>query len=48
MVAVSTAIYTTARVGWAAGLSDDVRTVTGHPPISFRQFAEREQAAWRR
>jgi uncharacterized protein YbjT (DUF2867 family) len=48
MVAVTTGIYATARIGWAAGLSDDVRTVTGRLPISLRQFAEREQDAWRR
>jgi uncharacterized protein YbjT (DUF2867 family) len=44
--AVTTAIYTTARWGLAAGLTDDVRTVTGRPPGDLRAFAERERAAW--
>jgi uncharacterized protein YbjT (DUF2867 family) len=46
MVAVTTAIYTTARLGLAAGLSDDVRTVLGRDPTDFATFAERERAAW--
>ncbi|GAA2357579.1 NmrA family transcriptional regulator [Catellatospora methionotrophica] len=43
MVAVTSAIYTTARLGMAAGLSDDVRTVLGRDPIDFTQFAHRER-----
>ena len=46
MVAVTSAIYTTARLGLAAGLSDDVRTVLGRDPIAFAQFAHRERALW--
>jgi uncharacterized protein YbjT (DUF2867 family) len=46
MVGVTTAIYTVARLGRAAGLTDDVRTVTGHPPRSFSEFARREAATW--
>lgn len=46
MVAVTAAIYTTARLGLAAGLTDDVRTVTGRPPTALRDVAERERAAW--
>ncbi len=46
MVGVTTAIYTVARLGRAAGLTDDVRTVTGHAPRSFLEFARREAATW--
>lgn len=46
MVAVTSAIYTTARMGLAAGLSDDVRTVLGRDPIDFTEFAHRERSAW--
>lgn len=42
MVAVTAAIYTTARLGLAAGLTDDVRRVLGRDPISFAEFARRE------
>lgn len=43
---VTTVIYTVARLGLAAGLTDDVRAVTGQAPTPFRAFAERERAAW--
>ncbi|GAA1724819.1 NAD(P)H-binding protein [Isoptericola hypogeus] len=46
MVAVTTAIYTTARLGLAAGLTGDVRTVLGRDPIDFAEFAHRERGAW--
>ncbi len=46
MVAVTTAIYTTARLGLAAGLTDDVRTVLSREPIDFVEFARRERSAW--
>lgn len=46
MVAVTTAIYTVARLGRAAGLTDDVATVTGHPPLSFRAWAEQHREIW--
>ncbi|PFG43367.1 uncharacterized protein YbjT (DUF2867 family) [Isoptericola jiangsuensis] len=48
MVAVTTAIYTTARLGLAAGLTDDVRTVLGRDPIDLAAFAHRERRAWLR
>ena len=48
MVAVTSAIYTMARLGRAGGLTDDVRTVTGHDPVSFEEFARRERARWQR
>jgi uncharacterized protein YbjT (DUF2867 family) len=44
--AVTTAIYTTARFGLAAALTDDVRAVTGRAPNDLRTFAQRERAAW--
>lgn len=46
MVGVTTAIYLTARLGLADGLTDDVRTVTGAAPRSFDEFARREAAVW--
>jgi uncharacterized protein YbjT (DUF2867 family) len=46
MVAVTAAIYTTARLGLAAGITGDVPTVTGRPPASLRDVAVRERAAW--
>lgn len=46
MVAVTSAIYTVARLGRAGGLTDDVVTVTGRDPVSFREFATREAARW--
>ena len=46
MVAVTCAIYTIARLGRAGGLTDDVHTVTGNHPTSFRDFAEREITTW--
>jgi uncharacterized protein YbjT (DUF2867 family) len=48
MVAVTAAIYTTARLGLAAGLTGDVRTVLGRAPTGVRAFAERERSAWER
>ena len=46
MVAVTTAIYTTARLGMADGLTTDVRTVLGRDPIDFAGFAHREREIW--
>ena len=43
MVAVTAAIYTTARLGLAAGLTDDVKTVLGREPVDFATFAHRER-----
>lgn len=48
MVAVTSAIYTTARVGLADGLADDVRTVTGRDPVGFEDFARRHVTLWQR
>ncbi len=46
MVAVTGAIYTTARLGMADSLTDDVHTVLGRDPIDFAEFAHRERAVW--
>jgi len=46
MVAVTLGIYIAARLGLAAGLTDDVAAVTGRAPLGFRQFAEDSRAAW--
>ena len=46
MAVVTAAIYTTARLGLAAGLTDDVRRVTGRSPLSVEATAQRERAAW--
>ncbi|MDI3211611.1 SDR family oxidoreductase [Arthrobacter sp. AL12] len=46
MVLVTAAIYTVARLGRAAGLTNDVRAVTGRPPTSFAEFAHRERDGW--
>jgi uncharacterized protein YbjT (DUF2867 family) len=48
MVAVTTAIYSVARAGSAAGLTSDVRAVTGREPTSFADFARREHPLWER
>lgn len=45
MVAVTSAIYTTARLGLAYGLTADVATVTGRPPATLREFLRRNGAA---
>jgi uncharacterized protein YbjT (DUF2867 family) len=44
--AVTVAIYTVARLGHAAGLTDDVRAVIGRAPTPLRAFAERERSTW--
>ena len=47
MVAVTTAIYTAARLGLAAGLTDDVEQVTGRAPTSLREWASGSAGVWR-
>jgi hypothetical protein len=47
MVAVTLGIYTMARLGLAAGITDDVRALTGRAPLDFRTFAHDHAAAWR-
>jgi hypothetical protein len=46
MVAVTSASYTTARLGLAGGLTADVKAVLGRDPIGFAVFAHRERLAW--
>ena len=46
MVLVTAAIYTTARLGLAAGLTDDVQAVLGRAPTDFAAFAHRESRSW--
>lgn len=48
MAAVTTAIYTAARLGSAAGLTEDVRSVLGRAPVSFAEFAQANARLWRR
>lgn len=48
MVGVTIGIYTAARLGMAAHLTDDVRRVTGRNPRSFRDFAMDARQAWTR
>jgi hypothetical protein len=46
MTLVTTAIYSAARLGLAAGLTDDVRRVTGREPLDLSGFAQRERDCW--
>ncbi len=46
MIAITTVLHTTARLGLAGFETDDVRAVTGRPPATFAQFAHRERATW--
>lgn len=39
-------LYYVVRQGWCAGITPDVETVLGRPPIAFRQFAEDNRAVW--
>lgn len=43
---VTAAIHASARLGHSAGLTDDVRTVTGRDPVTLREFVARERATW--
>ncbi len=46
MVGVTLGIYTAARLGLAADLTDDVARVTGSQPRRFADFAHDARAAW--
>ena len=46
MVGVTLGIYTAARLGMAAHLTDDVARVTGRPPRDFASFALDARTAW--
>ncbi|MCF6507689.1 SDR family NAD(P)-dependent oxidoreductase [Blastococcus sp. MG754426] len=48
MAWVTAGIYTTARLGLAAGLTGDVRQVTGRDPRPVLETVRREAGAWRR
>ena len=47
MIAVTLGIYTAARFGLAAGLTDDVARIVRRPPIDFATFAADHADAWR-
>lgn len=46
MRAVTLGIYTAARFGLAATLTDDVQTLTGRPPIDFAVFGKDHRYIW--
>jgi uncharacterized protein YbjT (DUF2867 family) len=46
MALVTLAIYSVARAGRAAGVTDDVLQVTGRPPLDFRSWARANVSAW--
>ncbi len=48
MVAVTTALYTVARLGRAGGVTDDVRKVTGASALSAAQWAAQHAHVWQR
>jgi uncharacterized protein YbjT (DUF2867 family) len=48
MVGITLGIYTAARFGLAAGLTDDVERLTGRPPIDFATFARDTAPVWTR
>ena len=48
MAAVTIGIYTAARLGLAAGITDDVARIAGREPIDFATFAHDHAEAWAR
>lgn len=48
MAAVTIGIYTAARLGLAAGITDDVARITDRAPIDFATFARDHAEAWGR
>ncbi len=46
MVVTTIGIYTVARLGRAAGLTDDVQAVTGREPITLREWAVEHREVW--
>lgn len=48
MVGVMLGIYTAARLGLAAGITDDVERIAGQAPITFETFAHDARDAWAR
>lgn len=45
-IMVLTAIYTTARLGFAGRTSDDLQKVLGRPAVSFERFAAEHRTVW--
>ncbi len=45
-VLIMVALYTVAKLGKAATLTDTIARVLGRPPKTFRQFAEENRGAW--
>lgn len=39
-------LYEVVRNGWAVGITDDVRQVTGNQPTSFAEFAQQSGQSW--
>ncbi len=48
MVGVTAALYTVARLGKAAGVTDDVREVTGNAPVTVQQWSAEHAEVWKR
>lgn len=48
LVATTSVVYTTARLGLAAGLTDEVSRLLGRPPTTMTEFVQRERAAFAR
>ena len=45
-VLIMVALYSVAKLGKAAGLTDTLAELLGHPPTKLRQFAEDTKAVW--
>ena len=45
-VLVMIGIYTTARIGWAGGITPDTERLLGRTPITMRQFVQDYRACW--
>lgn len=46
LVAMTSVVYTTARLGLAAGLTGEVARLLGRPPTTLTEFVRRERAAF--
>lgn len=46
LIAMTSAVYTTARLGLAAGLTGEVARLLGRPPTTLTEFVRRERAAF--
>ncbi|MES3631167.1 MAG: NmrA family NAD(P)-binding protein [Longimonas sp.] len=45
-IVVMGAIYTTARLGWAARVTDDLNRLLTRPPYTMREFVESHASSW--